>query len=29
MTDYHKFVHALEAYLRVCKEAKDDKGKRN
>ena len=27
MTDYHKFVHALEAYLRVCKDAKDDKEK--
>lgn len=25
MTDYHKFVHALEAYLCVCKEAKGDK----
>ena len=29
MTDYHKFVHALDAYLQVCKEAKDDKEKLN
>ena len=25
MTDYHKFVHALDVYLQVCKETKDDK----
>ena len=29
MTDYHKFVHALDVYLQVCKEAKDDKEKLN
>ena len=29
MTYYHKFVHALDAYLQVCKEAKDDKEKLN
>lgn len=29
MVDYHKFVHALYVYLQACKEAKDDKEKRN
>ena len=27
MTDYHKFVHALDVYLQACKETKDDKEK--
>lgn len=26
---YHKFVYALDVYLQVCKEAKDDKEKLN
>ena len=29
MTEYHKFVHALDVYLQACKDAKDDKDKFN
>ena len=28
MTDYHKFVHALEVYLSVCEKVKDNKEER-